>query len=122
MKRQKKNNLTDLEFDVCAFLMDHAGRENAVSRQELCDRFAHVDERTLRITIKHLVTKHGHPVGSCNKGYFWAITPKEIREVIEYYRSYGLSCLYVAARLKKVPLRLMLGQLTLSDLGGGPLP
>jgi hypothetical protein len=120
--RRKENRLTDLERNICAFLGEHQGRENAVSRQELCDRFSNVDERTLRRTIKHLVTRHGHPIGSYSKGYFWATTPEEIREVIEYYRSYGLSCLYVAARLKKVPLRLMLGQLTLSDLAGGPLP
>jgi hypothetical protein len=119
--KKRRSKLTDLESDIRAFLMEHKGRENAVARQELCDRFSNVDERTLRLTIKHLVTRHGHPIGSCNKGYFWATTPGEIDEVVEYYRSYGLSCLHVAARLKRIPLRLMLGQLTLKGLSaGGP--
>lgn len=100
-----------LEIRLKRILQGHRGRENAISRVALCEIFPAVQERKIRRTIKHLIIRHGAPIGSCPQGYFWAVTPGEIREVCQYFRSYGISCLRVAAKLQGRPLRLLLGQL-----------
>jgi hypothetical protein len=112
MVKDNGNDLTDLEYVLKEILWAHRGKEQAIHGERLVAALKGVGERTMRATIKHLVTKHGYPIGSCPDGYFWAITPEEIEDVVEYYRSYGLSCLHVAAKLQKIPLKIMLGQLT----------
>lgn len=119
---RQKSMYSDLERDIRDFLMTHQGRESAVPRADLCDQFPHVSERTLRHTIKHLVAKHGYPIGSCPQGYFWAKTWQEIDEVCRYYKNYALSSLYVISRLKGEPLSRILGQLTFENLEGSPAP
>jgi len=108
-----------LEATILKILNGHKGRKNVVSRVDLVDRVNQhwplfpVDDRQIRKTIKHLVTQHGIAIGSCNWGYFMAITPQEIEEVCEYYDGYGLSSLYVSAKLRKIEMKDYLGQLSL---------
>lgn len=118
MKRRKKDTLTDLEFDVCAFLMEHKGRENAVSRQELCDHFADVGERKLRKTMEHLILRHKAAIGSCLQGYYWAKTPEDIEKACEFLYGYGVSAFRRISSLRGAPLRKIVGQLFFDAMRG----
>jgi hypothetical protein len=121
MIKDDNNDLEWFEYTLLEILRAHRGREQAIHKRQLLRAFKKEivgGERGLRKAIKHLVIKHGYPIGSCPDGYFWAVTPKEIEDVVGYYRSYGLSCLRVAARLQKIPLKIMLGQLTFDAMFG----
>jgi len=91
----------------------HHGIEHALPRTELCTIFREWNERTLRQIIKHLIIKHGCPIGSCPRGYFWAVTQEEIEGVCEYFKGYALSQLQVISKLKKIPMGEVLNQLSL---------
>jgi len=111
--------LNNLESTILRILEAHQGKEFACSRERLiekingdCPPFPY-NERRIRATIKHLVTQHGFAIGSCHNGYFMAITAQEIEKVCKYYDGYGLSSLFVSARLRKIEMRDYLGQLSL---------
>ena len=111
--------LNSLESAILRILETHRGRENALSRDALfdcvnadCPLFPFSD-RTIRKTIKHLITQHGAAIGSCHWGYFMAETSDEIEEVCRYYDSYGLSSLFVSSKLRKIEMRDYLGQLSM---------
>lgn len=111
------NDLTDLEYRLREILEAiHRGKDNALPRVELCNIFPGVNERQLRMTIKHLIIKHECPIGSCPQGYFWAETQKEIDGVCAYFKGYALSQLQVVSKLKKISLAEVCGQLALNDL------
>jgi hypothetical protein len=115
--------LNPLESSILAILEPRQGKDNAISRASLveainCDRpLFPVGERDIRSTIKHLVTQHGERIGSCHKGYFVVETSEELEAVCHYYHNYGLSSLFVEAKLRKKSLAEMLGQLSL-EIGG----
>ena len=111
--------MNNLEAAILRILEGHQGKESAISRDALfdcvngeCPLFA-VSDRTIRKTIKHLITQHGVAIGSCHWGYFMAETSDEIEEVCRYYDSYGLSSLFVSSKLRKIEMRDYLGQLSL---------
>jgi hypothetical protein len=120
--------LNNLEIQILRILEGHQGRGNAIGRFALVDQvnaeippcppFAKggvggFSERMIRMTIKHLVTQHGIAIGSCHWGYFMAGTPAEIEQVCKYYDGYGLSSLFVSAKLRKIEMKDYLGQLSL---------
>ncbi len=109
--------LNKLEADILRALDDRRGRNNAIGRAELvrkindmCPLFP-VSERTIRKTIKHLVERHGEWIGSCRDGYFIIQTQEELTNACKYYHGYALSLLHVEARLRKVSLPALIGQL-----------
>ena len=112
-------NPTTLEATIMAILEGHKGQENSVSRKDLVDRVNQhwplfpVCERTIRLTIKHLVESHGQWIGSSPKGYFMVQTDQELMGVCKYYRGYGLSALHIEAKLRKISLPALLGQLSI---------
>ncbi len=112
-------NLTPLESTVMTVLEGHKGQENSVSRKDLVDRvnqhfaLSPVDERVIRKTIKHLVEFHGLWIGSSPRGYFMVQTDRELLDVCKYYRGYGLSALHIEAKLRKMSLPALLGQLSI---------
>ncbi len=118
-RRTDTDTLTNLEATILAILEQRQGRENAIGRASLVEAINidqplfPVSERTIRATIKHLVTQHGAAIGSNHSGYFMAVTAQEIEAVCKYYDSYGLSSLFVSARLRKIEMRDYLGQLSM---------
>jgi hypothetical protein len=92
----------------------HQGKDHALPRAELCLIFPEWNERTLRQIIKHLLNKHGCPIGSCPGGYFWAVTPEEIEEVCKYWKGYALSSLQNISNLKKISVGEVCQQLALA--------
>jgi hypothetical protein len=113
------NELTQLESVILEILEGHQGRDNAVSRKDLVDRVNQywplfpVNERSIRQTIKHLVEFHGKRIGSCAKGYFIIRTDQELLSACRYYHGYALSLLHIEARLRKMSLAALLGQLSM---------
>ena len=110
--------LNNLEASIILILGDQEGQSMAIGREELVRRVCdleefEISERTIRKTIKHLVTQHRVPIGSCHWGYFMAVTAEEIEKVCKYYDGYGLSSLYVSANLRKIEMKEYLGQLSL---------
>jgi hypothetical protein len=111
--------LTNLESDILRILEAHQGKDFACPRARLIEKINGdyplfpVGEREIRRVIKHLVTQHGIAIGSGPRGYFMAETSAEIEEVCKYYDGYGLSSLFVSARLRKIEMRDYLGQLSL---------
>ncbi len=114
-----EETLNTLEATILRILEGHLGADNPVSRAELVDRvnqhypLSPIHDRQIRLTIKHLICQHGAAIGSCHWGYFMAATPQEIEGVCKYYDSYGLSSLYVAAKLRKIEMAEYLGQLSI---------
>lgn len=108
-----------LESQIIDTLKNHRGRGKALPRADLVDRvngehpLFPISDRTIRRTIKHLVTQHGYAIGSCPEGYFMAETADEIEEVCKYFDSYGLSLLFVSSKLRKTGMRDYLGQLSM---------
>jgi hypothetical protein len=116
-------NLTPLEATIMGVLEGHKGQENSVSKKDLVDRVNQhwplfpLDERIIRRTIKHMIESHGQWIGSSPKGYFMVQTDQELLGVCKYYRGYGLSALHIEAKLRKISLPALLGQLSL-EFGG----
>jgi len=115
-------SLKNLEAAILRILEGYQGRENAISRDALVDcvnddirpiPLFPISDRTIRKTIKHLITQHGVAIGSCHDGYFMAETSDEIEAVCRYYDSYGLSSLFVSSKLRKIEMRDYLGQLSI---------
>ena len=110
--------LNNLEETIMRILEGHRGRENAVGRFVLVERINDhcplfpVNERLVRRTIKHLVEQHGCWIGSCPKGYFMIETDQELRDACKYYHGYALSLLHVEAKLRKMALSELCGQLS----------
>jgi hypothetical protein len=94
----------------------HPGKDHALPRAELCTIFREYDDRHLRRIIKHLIIKHGCPIGSCSHGYFWAVTQEEIEGVCNYFKGYALSQLQVISKLKKIPMGEVLNQLSFEEI------
>jgi hypothetical protein len=119
MNTMNSITLTPLEGTILRILEIHKGRENALPRKELVEFVNQglplfpVAERTIRATIKHLQSQHGERIGSCAKGYFMAQTSEELERVCSYYDSYALSSLHVSARLRRMALPELLGQMKL---------
>lgn len=112
--------LNNLENLILRFLEAHQGKGFEISREDLVKKINgdaplifQTGERKVRITIKHLTTQHGFAIGSNHAGYFMAVTPQEIEEVCKYYDGYGLSSLFVSAKLRKIEMKDYLGQLSL---------
>ncbi len=112
-------NLNNLETSILLILEDHKGKDEAIKRKDLVRQVCNlvgfeVGDRSIRLTMKHLITQHGIGIGSRSKGgYFLAVTAQEIDEIANYFDSYGLSNFFVSSRLKKIGMKDYLGQLSL---------
>ena len=137
-------NLNNLEATILRILEGHQGRDNSVSRKDLVERVndhcsscaeasedmplfparrslgvgGPVHEREIRRVIKHLVEQHATWIGSGAKGYFMIQTDQELLAACKYYHGYALSLLHVEAKLRKMSLPALLGQLSI-DFGVG---
>lgn len=107
-----------LESTIRRILSERVGRENAISRKALVeeinrDAIFQKSEREIRTEIKHLVESHGEWIGSCARGYFVIRTNQELVDACRYYHGYALSLLRVEAKLKKISMPALMGQMAL---------
>jgi len=68
------------------------GRDNAVRSQQIV-RDLGISDRDLRENKGHIVKKHGIPIGSTGKGYFYAANDLEIMNFRNEYKSRFDECL-----------------------------
>jgi biotin operon repressor len=97
---------------VLAVLAAHVGRGRGIGAHPLAETVG-VTERRLRACISQLreegVAVCGHP----KSGYFIAATAEELEESCQFLRSRALHSLAIEARLRKIPLPDLIGQLHL---------
>lgn len=91
----------------------HAGRDHGVSAQALA-RAMGVSERTLRLLISDAREEGIAIVGTPDTGYFVAQTPAELEECCRFLRARALHSLAIEARLRRVALPELLGQLLIN--------
>jgi hypothetical protein len=119
------DQLNNLEATILRILEGHQGRDNSVSRADLVERVNDhcplfpVHEREIRRVVKHLVEQHATWIGSGAKGYFMIQTDQELLTACKYYHGYAMSLLHVEAKLRKMSLAALLGQLSIEFGVGG---
>jgi len=108
--------LTTEEGLVLSKILHHKGKQNSVSRMEL-SLLTGLDDRTIRQAIKDLIEEHGQPIGSNYAGGYYMIADREeLKKTYETLRGHALSILKRAAKLRKISLPELLGQLTLEEV------
>jgi len=112
--------VVDLADDVLLVLTrDAQGRENAIGVDKLYEAVFGVPPRdkinSTRV-IRGAITalrRRGVPVCSCSLGYYLAETAEELEEACAFLRRRALHSLVLEARIRKVNLEELLGQLRL---------
>jgi predicted DNA-binding transcriptional regulator YafY len=98
--------------DVMAALSRHIGAEKAIHADDLAELLG-IDARKLREFISELreegVAVCGHP----STGYYIAANAEELEETCQFLRSRAMHSLVLEARLRKIPLPDLIGQLHL---------
>lgn len=98
--------------DLLAVLQGHVGRKRGASVQLLAHRLD-TTARHVRQLVTDLrndgVAVCGHP----HDGYYIAETPEELEQTCKFLRSRALHSLTLEAKLRKVPLADLLGQMKL---------
>ncbi len=98
--------------DVLVVLQCHIGAVNSISGKEL-SRAVGTNMRQLRhltdLLIDDGIALCSHP----SLGYYIAQTPEEIEHTCQFHHSRALHELHKVARLRKIPLPDLLGQLHL---------
>jgi hypothetical protein len=112
--------MEDLEARVLAVLKGRRGKANLISMAELFEAVMGEpcadlisDTREVRRAVRSLCNR-GEPLGSTcsakNPGYWWCITPDELRQAAAPLIGRGLASLHRASRLMRLSLPTLLGQ------------
>jgi len=118
--------LTETEGRVLRAIRCCRGRDNAVSVGRLVlgvfSLFTYegayaTREREVRRIVKHLVEVHGIPIASCSAGYYVPVTAEETERACRQYHRAAMSHLKREARLRRVSLPDLLGQMRLEVEG-----
>lgn len=97
---------------VLGVLSRHIGRGNGISVRELAKN-TDLRPRNIRLYITDL-RDDGHAIcGTPRDGYFIAETAEELNTTCEFLHNRALHSLALEAKLKKIPLPDLLGQLHL---------
>lgn len=110
--------ITREEAVISRIIEAHPGRQNAIPVGELAARTG-IDERRVRDIVKHLIERHGLPVGSSTvepPGYYLIVDNKERLEVRRSLVRRALSILERARAYDRGGLvAKLVGQLKLLD-------
>jgi len=97
---------------VLGILSRHVGRGSGISMRNL-EQQTDLLPRLIRRHISDL-RDDGHAIcGTPRDGYFIAQTPEELKATCEFLRSRAMHSLVLEAKLMKIPMVDLLGQLTL---------
>lgn len=100
------------KHQLLGLLSDRPGKRNGIGVRDLAYHLR-TTERHVRSLVTALredgVAVCGHP----STGYYIAETPEELEECCQFLRSRALHSLGLEARLRKIPLPDLLGQLHL---------
>lgn len=98
--------------DVLAVLEFHMGKHYGIGARDLAEHLG-IPPRRLRQLISEL-REDGHAVcGLPESGYYLAETVAELEQCCAFLRSRAMHSLVLEARLRKVPLPELIGQLKL---------
>jgi biotin operon repressor len=100
---------------VWTLIADRHGRAAAISAADLA-RETGLNDRAVRKIVKALIEQHGAPIASSPHppaGYYLPETLDEIRETLDSLKGRALSILTRMARLRRMTLPEMVGQLQL---------
>lgn len=114
-----------LEVRLLAVLSRHRGRDNCIGMGELWRKVFRLpydnrinDTSELRRLIRK-ERRRGEPICSMsdkyNPGYYLADTPEELEEFIRRHERRGLTSLAQVAKLRRIALPELLGQLKLAE-------
>ena len=102
---------SEAERKIINILHQAQGKENAISRQQICAD-TQLGDRIVRRIIKRLIEQMGYPIcSSYDGGYFIPERPEEVNETYAKLRSHGLSILTRAAAVKRWSLKRLLGKI-----------
>jgi len=107
--------LSEVQAEVWREIAQRHGRRSAVSVVHPC-AMTGLPDRAVRKIVKALIEVHGAPIASsphAPAGYYIPETLEEIRETLESLKGRALSVLTRMARLRRVALPELLGQLAL---------
>ena len=123
MKKRKERSREHIRDKLKAILRDHVGADSAISLRELVSA---VEEREvsklevydgcgrdIRDEVSRLIHTEGLPIMSTQAGYFLVKNRADLERCAAMLRSRALSLLAREAKLKKVSLVEVTGQLTL---------
>ncbi|WP_290890603.1 hypothetical protein [Arenimonas sp.] len=91
----------------------HVGRANGITAESLARRVG-INERMLRELITEARMQGIAIAGTPTSGYFVAATGAELEECCKFLRSRAMHSLVVEARLRKVALPELVGQLLIN--------
>ena len=98
--------------EVLTVLSRHIGKGNGIGIKLLAQRFEQ-EERQVRKLIGEL-REDGHAIcGTPRDGYYIAGTAEELEETCEFLHKRALRSLFLASRMRKIPLVDLIGQLKL---------
>lgn len=98
--------------DVAAALQAHIGALNGVRAEDLAAQL-HLPVRQLRDHITALRAEGMAVCGKPESGYYIAANAEELEETCQFLRSRALHSLHLEARLRRITLPDLLGQLKL---------
>lgn len=103
---------TPLKDMLAKLLALRIGARNGITAKRLAVMLV-VTERNLRTLITQLRQDGMAICGTPESGYFVAETAEELQHTCAFLRSRALRSLHLEARLKKVPLAQLIGQMAL---------
>lgn len=93
-------------------LSHHIGKGNGIGVKQLAQIHA-IPERQVRHLISALRDDGQAICGTPADGYFVAATPEELQDTCEFLRSRAMHSLGLEAKLRRIPLSDLFGQLHL---------
>ncbi len=104
--------LTPTASQVLHALSEHVGREHGITGNDLAYRLR-IRMRLLRNVISELRLYGIAVCGTPEAGYYIAATAEELEQTCQFLRARALHSLTLEARLRKLPLPDLIGQLHL---------
>ena len=99
--------LTNEEMHILRMLQ--RGKENSVKEKALASATG-LQGVEVREKIRHLIMEHGVLIASCGRGFFIAVTEKEILEATRSLRHRAICILCRASKLLKLSVEDVFGQ------------
>lgn len=85
MNRSETDDLTAAESGLKEILMEHRGRRDAITSEELAERVGLETSNgnpEARFGIRSLIKKTGLPIAACPEGYFVITTRRELHDYL----------------------------------------
>ncbi len=99
---------------VAVLSRDHRGKGHGISAHALATKVG-IAERGLRTLVSKAREQGIGIVATPEDGYYIATAPDEIEQCCAFLRSRAMHSLHIEARLRRIPLPELLGQLRITS-------